>query len=445
MALDRIARALAFVLPRPLRRGFHVFGIVQEIFMKIAVSSCLLGEPCRYDGKAKPCPSVIDALSAHEVVSICPEVAGGLPTPRLPNEIVTADRAVRVVDREGVDNTDAFIRGASSCVERALREGCSLAILKEKSPSCGCGAVYDGTFTGKLVEGFGLTARRFLSSGVRVAGESVVSACVAETLRLHPGSAPALFAASSADCHAIETPRLVLRPLTSADVEDVFAYCSDPDIGFDAGWDPHRTLEDARFFVEQVASTPHVFGVFEKRAPLGEDTASPSSPARAETPGAGGSRCSESRVLADVAPHGPCIGSVGLIPDPHRSNADCLMLGYALAKRAWGRGYMTEAARAVLDYGFGELGLSLVTCTHFSFNARSKRVIEKCGFSHEGTLRACERTPDGVLRDIETYVLTREDADRFASDPRHAADGSCDAAGENIGRAELLPRGYNNG
>lgn len=380
--------------------------------MKIAVSSCLLGEPCRYDGKAKPCSSVIDALSALSVVPICPEVEGGLPTPRLPNEIVTEGRVHRVVDRDGVDNTAAFSRGAAICVDRALEEGCLLAVLKEKSPSCGCGMVYDGTFSGKLVEGFGLTARRLLSSGVRVVGESLVASCVAETLRHHPESLPSLFASSSADCHAIETSRLVLRPLTAADVEDVFACCSDPDIGFDAGWEPHRSLEDARFFVEQIASAPHVFGVFEKRATdEGGSTTSSVAPSHPDTSDAGvrGERCS------GAASHGPCIGSIGLIPDPHRSNPDCLMLGYSLAKHAWGRGYMTEAARAIVGYGFRELGLPLITCTRFSFNARSRRVIEKCGFVHEGTLHGCDRTPDGVLQDVEMYSLAREDASELYS------------------------------
>ena len=370
--------------------------VIEEPCMKIAVSSCLLGEPCRYDGKAKPCPALIGALSDRAVVPLCPEVEGGLPTPRLPNEIVVADRALRVVDSAGVDNTEAFLRGAQVGVARALDAGCSLAVLKEKSPSCGCGKVYDGTFSGRLVEGVGVTARCFLDAGVRVVGEDLVVSCVARTAEAAPGAMPALFAGTSSECHAIETARLVLRPLTTDDAKDVFACYSDPDIGFDAGWEPHRSLEDARRFVEQIASSPHVFGIFEKTAPAEGAGEAPLVSFRDERASA----------------HGRCIGSIGLIPDPHRANPDCLMLGYALGKRAWGRGYMTEAARAIIWYGFYELGLPLITCTHFSFNERSRRVIEKCGFAHEGTLHGCERTPDGVLRDIEAYVLYRDAAER---------------------------------
>lgn len=136
-------------------------------------------------------------------------------------------------------------------------------------------------------------------------------------------------------------------------------------------------------FVEVIASRPHVFGIFEKVS-AGE--------------GAG----------AGIGTEGPCIGSIGLVRDPQRRNVDCLMLGYALARSAWGRGYMTEAAREVLRYGFAELGLGLITCTHYTFNDRSRRVIEKSGFVHEGTLHGMEVTPDGLMRDAEAYYLTRE-------------------------------------
>ena len=90
------------------------------------------------------------------------------------------------------------------------------------------------------------------------------------------------------------------------------------------------------------------------------------------------------------------------------------MLGYSLARAAWGRGYMTEAAKAILRYGFDELGLSMVTCTHYSFNARSRRVIEKCGFVYEGRVHACDPTIDGIMRDVESYYL---EADRWRRQP----------------------------
>lgn len=353
--------------------------------MPIAVSACLLGEPCRYDGESRPCEAVLQLRATHELVSVCPETLGGLPVPRTPCEIVAAERALRVVDADGGDATDAFLAGAAKTVELVQERGCTLAVLKAKSPSCGCGLVYDGTFTGALVPGYGVAARALREAGVRTLDEVQLAACLEAGEARRPGQAPAVLAATSAECPVLETERLVLRPLTSDDIDDVFAYCSDPAVGPDAGWAPHRTREDARVFVEVIAREPHVFGVFEKVS-AGE--------------GAGAGAV------------GPCIGSIGLIRDPQRRNVDCLMLGYALARGAWGRGYMTEASDEVLRYGFEELGLGLITCTHYPFNERSGRVIEKSGFVHEGTLHGAEAAPDGLAQDFELYYLPRE---RWAS------------------------------
>lgn len=347
--------------------------------MPIAVSACLLGEPCRYDGDSRPCEAVLRLRATHELVSVCPEVAGGLPVPHPPCEIACAERALRVLDAEGVDVTDAFLDGAAKTAELVQEAGCALAVLKATSPSCGCGRVYDGTFTGTLAPGYGVAARALREAGMRTLDEVQLAASIEAGSARRPGQAPAVLAATSAECPVLETERLVLRPLVSDDIDDVFAYCSDPAVGPDAGWAPHRTREDARTFVEVIAREPHVFGIFEKRGD-----------------GAGG--CAV----------GPCIGSIGLIRDPQRRNVDCLMLGYALARSAWGRGYMTEASGEMLRYGFEELGLGLITCTHYPFNERSGRVIEKSGFVHEGTLHGAEAAPDGLVQDLELYYLTRE-------------------------------------
>lgn len=343
--------------------------------MKIAVSACLLGTPCRYDGASRPSEDVLALHESHEIVPVCPEMLGGLKVPHPPSEIATSERALRVVDSEGTDTTEAFLLGACKTVELVKREDCKLAILKSKSPSCGNGLVYDGSFSGTLVEGYGVAVRMLRAEGVRVLDEVQLRSCLEASAIRHPGYPPALLAATSAECPVLETERLVLRGLVEGDVDDVFAYCSDPAVGPDAGWAPHRTREDAQMFVEVIASEPHVFGVFEK---AGEGAV------------------------------GPCIGSIGLIPDPQRRNVDCLMLGYALARQAWGRGYMTEASHEVLRYGFEELGLELVTCTHYSFNVRSRRVIEKSGFVHEGTIHGAESTPDGLAQDFESYYLMRD-------------------------------------
>lgn len=410
--------------------------------MNIAVSACLLGTPCRYDGQARPCDAVRALRGAHTLVPICPEVLGGLRIPHPASEVVASERALRVASAEGADVTDAFLKGAQKALAAAQEGKCQLAVLKAKSPSCGNGRIYDGTFTGTLVPGYGVAARLLRANGIRVLDEEQLAACLAATARRegregagagagapegalaghgadvdvdagaaaagasgarHDGGAPAshvppVLAASSAECPVLQTGRLVLRPLRSDDIDDVFAYCSDPDVGSDAGWPPHRTREDSRVFVEEIGAAPHVFGIFEKRRPADAAGQNPA-PAAGQDAAAAAS-------AAHTLATGPCIGSVGLIPDPQRRNVDCLMLGYALAKPAWGKGYMTEAAREVLRYGFEELGLGLVSCTHYTFNARSGRVIGKCGFRPEGTLRAAEATPDGLLQDMALYSLT---------------------------------------
>ena len=140
--------------------------------MKIAVSACLLGEPCRFDGAAKPCAQVIDLGKRHELVPVCPECAGGLPTPRPASEIYAAAPALRVVNMEGADVTAAFLAGAQRTLELVHAEGCELAVLKAKSPSCGSGLVYDGTFTRTLVPGWGVAARLLADDGIPVMDET---------------------------------------------------------------------------------------------------------------------------------------------------------------------------------------------------------------------------------------------------------------------------------
>lgn len=142
--------------------------------MKIAVSACLLGVPCRFDGQARPCEAVRALADQHELVAVCPESGTGLSIPRPPNEVVVSEKRLRVVDSEGADHTDAFVAGARKALERAQREGCQLAILKSKSPSCGNGLIYDGTFTGTLVEGWGVAARMFRDAGIHVLDENLL-------------------------------------------------------------------------------------------------------------------------------------------------------------------------------------------------------------------------------------------------------------------------------
>lgn len=134
----------------------------------ILVSACLAGEACRYDGSAAAHPAVLELVRQGRAVPVCPEVLGGLPTPREPMEI----RAGRVVSRMGADVSEAFHEGARRALEMALAAGCREAILKARSPSCGSGVVYDGTFSGVLIPGDGVFAAFVKAQGIAVRTES---------------------------------------------------------------------------------------------------------------------------------------------------------------------------------------------------------------------------------------------------------------------------------
>ena len=136
----------------------------------LLVSACLVGVNCKYSGgnNALP-PELLAALEEkYRLVPICPERDGGLPTPRLPSE----RKGKRVLNRAGEDVTEAFRRGAQLALETARREGCRLALLKERSPSCGSGEIYDGSFSGTLIPGDGVAAALLKEHGIAVFGET---------------------------------------------------------------------------------------------------------------------------------------------------------------------------------------------------------------------------------------------------------------------------------
>lgn len=136
--------------------------------MRILISACLLGVCCRYDGASKPHP-LAQALSwRHTLIPICPEQLGGLPTPRPPAE----RQGRRVVTRQGGDVTAQYSRGAEEALRLCRLFSCQAAVMKERSPSCGMGEVYDGTFSGTLVPGSGVTAALLAENGVSIYGES---------------------------------------------------------------------------------------------------------------------------------------------------------------------------------------------------------------------------------------------------------------------------------
>lgn len=136
--------------------------------MKILISACLLGVRCRYDGASKPHPLAAELAKHHTLIPVCPEQLGGLATPRPPAE----RQGERVVAVSGVDVTEQYRRGAEEALRLCRLFGCEAAVLKERSPSCGRGEVYDGTFTGVLKEGNGVTAELLVANGIPVYGES---------------------------------------------------------------------------------------------------------------------------------------------------------------------------------------------------------------------------------------------------------------------------------
>jgi uncharacterized protein YbbK (DUF523 family) len=133
----------------------------------ILVSACLAGIRCRYDGTAKPCDGIAQLIRHGRAIPVCPEQMGGLPTPRAPAE----RRGDRVMTRDSRDVTEEFERGAIEALRIAQLVGASQAILKARSPSCGSGQIYDGTFSGTLVDGDGILAGLCKRNGIRVMTE----------------------------------------------------------------------------------------------------------------------------------------------------------------------------------------------------------------------------------------------------------------------------------
>ena len=142
----------------------------------------------------------------------------------------------------------------------------------------------------------------------------------------------------------IETPRLLLRPFSEADAEELYAYAKDPRVGPAAGWPPHTSVEQSLAIIRTVFSAPNVFAVTDR---------------------------AEGRVIGSA-------GFVGRHREelPHPDDE----LGYALGADFWGRGLMTEAAEALIRWGFENMRLNTIWCSHYQGNERSRRVIEKCGF-----------------------------------------------------------------
>ena len=146
----------------------------------LAVSACLAGVACRYNGEPYPVETLVKLVEAGDALPICPERLGGLASPRNPVEWLNS----RAVDEDGTDWTGPFQQGAAIGAQIVAVAGCSGAVLKARSPSCGCGCIYDGSFSHRRIEGDGAFCRLLKEAGVEVITEE---ADVAAFLRRHCG------------------------------------------------------------------------------------------------------------------------------------------------------------------------------------------------------------------------------------------------------------------
>ena len=138
---------------------------------KLLISACLTGENCKYNGGNNYIAAVEQLKEQYELIPVCPERDGGLPTPRESSERL----GDKVVSKSGSDVTEQFVRGARHALDTAIKNGCTRALLKERSPSCGCGTIYDGSFTATVIEGDGVTAELLKAHGITVYGESDIN------------------------------------------------------------------------------------------------------------------------------------------------------------------------------------------------------------------------------------------------------------------------------
>ncbi len=144
----------------------------------ILISACLIGENCRYDGSHNLNEPLLRCYEKGGVVAVCPEVEAGLSVPREPCEILTDEHGnKKVITKSGVDQTDIFNLGAVKTLAIALKNNIQTAVLKHRSPSCGCGLVYDGHFNGNLIAGNGITADLLLKNDISVYTEQNFQHC----------------------------------------------------------------------------------------------------------------------------------------------------------------------------------------------------------------------------------------------------------------------------
>lgn len=170
----------------------------------------------------------------------------------------------------------------------------------------------------------------------------------------------------------IETKRLILRDFSQEDLNDLFAYAQSDKVGPMAGWKPHDSIEESQKILNMFIEGKEVWAI-------------------------------------ELKENHKLIGSIGLHKDAKRNNPKSAMLGYVLSEEAWGKGFMIEASRAILNFGFNEDDLTLISVYHFPFNKQSESVIKNLGFKYEGYMRETTERYDGVVLDSVCYSMTKEE------------------------------------
>ena len=170
----------------------------------------------------------------------------------------------------------------------------------------------------------------------------------------------------------LETERLTLTAYKPEDAQDLFEYASNPDVGPIAGWAPHKDVAESEMIIREMFMPVEAWAIRLK----GKDKV---------------------------------IGTIALEYDKYRPESNSREIGYSLAKDQWKKGYMTEAAKAVIKFAFEELGLDQIGICTGEVNKRSQRVIEKCGFKYEGTIRRTYKVFDGTCRDSLVFSMLKEE------------------------------------
>lgn len=170
----------------------------------------------------------------------------------------------------------------------------------------------------------------------------------------------------------IETERLILRKFNESDLDGLFAYAKNSNVGPNAGWKPHENKEESLKILNDFIIGDEEWAIIYKK-------------------------------------NNDLIGAIGLHNDNMRTASNVKMMGYVLSEEYWGKGLMTEAVKRVMKYAFEELELALLSIEHYPFNIRSRRVIEKSEFKYEGTLRYAKQLYDGSIYDVLCYSITKDE------------------------------------